>query len=216
MTRFISILLLIAGAAFAFIYPSYQVAHTGQEVAKFRVFDRETGHWKTGWKPHNVRLTSDMAPLRIRLSGKGLVGANWTGSFLNFTVQLKGVDGIVFSDVLDINIDDTNQIGESRDSKKDIPEILFRVSKEFGVIDNGTYELSVVPQEKFDTSIAYMDAYVVANVEEPARDYLPIAFVLIGVGMALFTIGRRKRKSKKAKHHAVKKVKQRWGRQPKD
>lgn len=219
--RFLGLILIVAGAVIAFIYPSYQVGHTGNEVAKFRVFDRETGHWKTGWKSHKVRLTSDMAPLRIRISGKGLPGANWTGSFLNFKVQLKGNDGVVFSDVLDINIEDSNQIGESRDSKRNIPENLFRVSQDFGVIDNGTYELSVKPVEKFDTSIAYMDAYIVANVEEPITQFQPLGFAALGLGVVLFVLGRRKRKNKKHKADIHKqrqkhKQKHKWGRQAKD
>ena len=223
--RFLGIILIVAGAAIAFIYPSYQVSHTGNEVAKFRVFDRETGHWKTGWKSHNVRLTSDMAPLRIRISGKGLAGANWTGSFLNFMVQLKGKDSVVFSDMLDINIEDSNQIGESRDSKRNIPKNLFRVSREFGVIDDGTYELSIKPVEEFDTSIAYMDAYVVANVEESITQFQPLGYAALGLGVVLFVLGRRNRKNKKRKNKKRKNQKSnakkqlpklKWGRQTKD
>lgn len=218
--RFLAILVAVAGFAIIYIYPSYQVAHTGEEVAKFRVFDRETGHWKTGWKQHSVRLTSQMAPLRIRLSGKGLAGANWTGNFLNFKVELKGKDGIAFSDVLDINIDDSNQIGDSRDSKRDVPETLFRVSQDFGVIDNGTYELSVKPVEGFDISIAYMDAYIVANVEEPKTQFQTLGYAALGLGGLIFALGRRNRKSKKGKGKKRKEKKPtqkyKWGRQPKE
>jgi|GEM_PF-3218086 len=224
--RFLGMILAVAGFAIAFIYPSYQVAHTGEEVAKFRVFDRETGHWKTGWKSHKVRLTSDMAPLRIRISGKGLAGANWTGSFLNFNVEIKGADGIVFSDRLDINIEDSNLIGESRDSKRAIPENLFRVSQDFGIVDNGTYTVSVKPVEEFDTSIAYMDVYVVANVEEPATQFQPLGYAALGLGVVLFVLGRSRKRRKKSKNRVAKKQasnhktknkpEQKWGRQAKD
>lgn len=217
--RFIGIILAVAGFAIAFVYPSYQVAHTGEEVAKFRVFDRETGHWKTGWKSHKVRLTSDMAPLRIRLSGKGVSQAIWRKDFLKFSVQLEGENGISFSNELDIRVRDSDETDTSSNTTRNIPKTLFRVSQDFGIIDDGTYTLSVKPVEDFDTSIGYMDAYVVANVEETATQFQPLGFAALGLGVVLFVLGRRRKKSKKrsANKQSVKQQsKHKWGRQAKD
>ena len=127
--------------------------------------------------------------------------------------------------MLDIDIEDSNQIGESRDSKRNIPKNLFRVSREFGVIDDGTYELSIKPVEEFDTSIAYMDAYVVANVEESITQFQPLGYAALGLGVVLFVLGRRNRKNKKRKNKKRKNQKSnakkqlpklKWGRQTKD
>lgn len=224
--RFLGIILAVAGIAFAFVYPSYQVAHTGEEVAKFRVFDRETGHWKTGWKSHKIRLTSDMAPLRIRLSGKGVSQAIWRTDFIKFNVQLEGQNGISFSNVLDIRVRDSDETDSASTNNNSIPKTLFRVSQDFGIVDNGTYTLSVKPIETFDTSIAYMDTTIVANVEETAKQFQPLGFAALGLGVVLFVLGRRRnrrRESKNpisqkqtAKQKSQKQQSHKWGRQEKD
>lgn len=229
--RFLGIILIIAGAAVAFVYPSYQIGHSGNEVAKVRIFDRDTGVQNSNqWLTHKVRLTSNMAPLRIRLSGKTNKGASIAEQSLNYTIRLQSADdkSTIFSEGLSISIYDSNLDTQGGTRNEMTQTNLFEVSSEFGVIDDNLYEIAIQPGEKARGLTAYLDAIIMSNVEEPSTQFQPLGFAALGLGVVMFILGRRRRKSKKQsakgsnepkhnpKHNPKNNQGHKWGRQSKD
>ncbi|MFK7903143.1 MAG: hypothetical protein AB8B49_09920 [Nitratireductor sp.] len=211
--RAIGILLLIAGAVLAFVYPSIQVNRSGQEIAKYRAFDRTIGQSTNGWKSHQVRLTTDMAPLRIRLNGKSVDGVTFATNNLVFLVGLSGEQGSAFSENIDISIYNSNTDSEGGIRNDRVKESLFKVSNEFGIVDNGLYTLTITPQANAGGLVEYLDVIVVSKVQDSSAQLQPIGFALLGMGLVFFVIGRAR---KKRKQKAAKKPKYKWGRQEED
>lgn len=221
--RLLGIVLIIAGAGIAFIYPSYQIGHSGNEVAKVRIYDRDTGVQNSNiWLTHKVRLTSDMAPLRIRLSGKTNRGASIAVNDLKYTIRLQSASekNTIFTEDLSISIYDSNLDSQGGTVNELTQTNLFEVSSEFGIIDNDLYELDIIPGQKARGLTAYLDAIIMSNVEEPSTQFQPLGFAALGLGVVLFVLGRRRRKANKHSAKSAKepkeKSKHKWGRQSKD
>lgn len=186
--RIISVLLIIAGLVLAVFYPVYQSDHTGTEIKKERVFDRFSANKFDGWREVEARLTSQMNPIRFRLSGSMLPTASLVGVSQKFIIELTGPSGPVYTGELDVVVQQT----DSEAAPKSIN--VWRVSPELGVLEDGNYKLKITNASELGNLLEYLDVTLVANVEQVSTDYRPIGFGMVGAGILLFSLFRKKRR----------------------
>ena len=204
--RFVAVLLVLAGLGFAFGYPLYQLDYSGKEFARERVFDRNDGGWKNGWKPIQIEITESQNPVRIRLIGEILSGEYFMNNTLPLTVDLQGPEGKVLSSAVQMNSrENSDQSGASQ-------RRIQISTTDFGIVANGTHTLTVAMQVDRDVSLNWMDAAFIANVQKPDYSYQPIGLSLTVMGVILFVIGSKRRRRAKMKAVANKPKPSRWGR----
>ena len=179
--RFLSVLLLIAGAAIGIFYPWAMSNFSGHAIGTYRVY--EGGRFR----PATVQLAASDAPVRVLvdLTARAERVAGQQRTVLTLTAANGGRTAL--ASALSFNHTDN-----PRQASPQLPDKIFR--DEAGVIQTvspGPYLFTVGPGDADDIPIRAVDLVLRAGTGEIDRRARPVGYGLIAVGLLGFLLSLR-------------------------
>ncbi|TPO20048.1 hypothetical protein FJ987_05780 [Mesorhizobium sp. CU2] len=172
--RFLSLLLLIAGAAIGIFYPWAMSNFSGHAIGTYRVY--EGGRFK----PVTVQLAAGDAPLRVRgdLTARAARIAGQQRTLLTLTAASGG--RTVLASTLSFNHTDN-----PREVSPQLPDKIFR--DEAGVIETvtpGPYVFTVGPGDADGIDMRAVDLILRAGTGSIDERAQPAGYTLMGIGLS--------------------------------
>ncbi|TPJ55030.1 hypothetical protein [Mesorhizobium sp. B2-7-1] len=172
--RFLSVLLLIAGAAIGIFYPWAMSNFSGHAIGTYRVY--ESGRFR----PVTVQLAAGDAPVRVLvdLTARAERVAGQQRTVLTLTAASGGRTAL--ASALSFNHTDT-----PRQASPQLPDKIFR--DEAGVIDRvtpGPYVFAVGPGDADGIDMRAVDLILRAGTGSIDERAEPAGYTLMGVGLA--------------------------------
>ncbi len=202
--RKIYVLMLLAGVACGFGYPWYMENRTGSPIGTFRVYTRAGG-----FKPIDVVLTPDQAPVRVFVDIVPLKGyyPDSSRTLLALTVSSGGKTALASR---------LNYMGASEQTKNlQNSEQLFRdIAGEIRDITAGPHRFVVSEGDSDDLSLKSADIVLRANALDADKRVQPIGVALFVLGLLGFirSLRKQKRETNDAQVQTVPPEKSKWGR----
>lgn len=211
MTK-IGILLIVAGLAMAYIYPSFQTKFSGTPIHRTMVYERGR---KLGAE-FPVDMTVEHSPLKLRVRGKFLPDGAYTNNVSSFKVKVYSSDEVI--------VDEIVKLYHNPNSERDDDAQVDLVSHTplFSITRPGRYTVEFLKDKEMDFNLSSLVITVLANAKVPNTSYRKPGIAAMIIGAVLVFKGTRRRRKRKLASASQpspdiatptpKKKKIRWGR----
>ncbi|MEO9340512.1 hypothetical protein ABFT80_24175 [Mesorhizobium sp. SB112] len=184
--RFISILLLLAGAAAAIFYPWVVGNFSGEELGRWRLYDRASG-----FTPVQVSLQSDAAPVRVLIDMATTSAPRVKGATAALTLTADRGGRTVLATAMSFTDamirDDAPQTGRK----------IFRDDAGFiDDFDDGDYLFTAGPGDADGIVMDTVDLVLRGNALVLDTRYPPAGFLMMALGAVGFIFSLRRRRSR--------------------
>jgi hypothetical protein len=180
--RFLSVLILVAGAAIGVFYPWAVTNFSGHEIGSWRVYEQGR------FTPVTLPLADGDAPVRVLvdLTARAERIVSQQRTVLTLTAATKG--RTVLASTLQFNHSDN-----PRQASPQLPDKIFR--DDAGLIETvsaGPYTFTVGPGDAEDIPIRAVDLILRTAAGEADGRAKPVGFSLVGIGLLGFLLTLRR------------------------
>lgn len=188
MLRGLGLLMLIVGAAFAFVVPYYQ-----QHFTNFVITEQSVYAGAGGYQTFDLELSPNDSPLEVVVTVKLRDDGEGTGGRLVVPLLVDGPTGFLLTDA--VTITEAQAQPESATTNKSPVQQWSHQHFFQGIMvdQESVYTFSLGPLVEEGFEAGQIDLTIIGNATPPWPDLMPLAWALIGVGgLAVLFGGRRK------------------------
>lgn len=187
MLRRIGLALILFGLVGVWLYPTWFRTYYNVELGAYRIHDAQGGFRSIT----NVSLSPDAMPLRLDISGRGIVPAGG-GEAPNATLVVRGPQGDVLARVIDLE----PHSAEDGTSASGV-ELRTTVNIEEGIAD-GSHDFVFGEGDRDGIPISFLDMELTGAVAAADPRVRPVSMAMFAMGLLLMLLpffGRRRRRA---------------------
>ncbi|MGB7432865.1 MAG: hypothetical protein WA921_10415 [Ahrensia sp.] len=188
MMRGLGVLMIIVGAAFAFVVPYYQ-----QHFTNFVIAERPVYADAEGYQTFDLEVAANDSPLEVAVRVELAYEGDGSGGRLAVPLIIDGPDGFILTDAFTITDADVQPEAANTSASPVRQWSHEHFFQDITVAEDSIYTFSLGPLVEEGYSAQQVDLTVIGNATPPWPDLTPLAWALFGVGgMAVMFSGRRK------------------------